>query len=126
MCSYICTKYPPVATYLCVYNYVHGHTASYNIYCIIQLYTQLFINTIDQVLIYNGQLDVIVGGPLTERFLLVLDWDRAAAYGQADRHVWKIKSTDTEVAGFVRQVNNFTQVLTIRTLVSYLYCTLNV
>ena len=51
-----------------------------------------------------------MGGPLTERFLLVLNWDGAAAYGQADRHVWKIKSTDTEVAGFVRQVNDFTQV----------------
>ena len=51
-----------------------------------------------------------MGGPLTERFLLVLNWDGAAAYRQADRHVWKIKSTDTEVAGFVRQVNDFTQV----------------
>ena len=61
-------------------------------------------------MLYNGQLDIVVGGPLTERFLLVLDWDGAAAYKQADRHVWKIKPTDTEVAGFVRQVNNFTQV----------------
>ena len=61
-------------------------------------------------MLYNGQLDVIVGGPLTEKFLLVLNWDGAHAYAQADRHVWKIKSTDTEVAGFVRQVNNFTQV----------------
>ena len=51
-----------------------------------------------------------MGGPLTERFLLVLNWDGAGAYTQADRHVWKIKSTDTEVAGFVRQVNDFTQV----------------
>ena len=66
--------------------------------------------TIEQVLLYNGQLDVIVGAPLTERFLLVLNWDGAGAYRQADRHVWKIKSTDTEVAGFVRQVNDFTQV----------------
>ena len=66
--------------------------------------------TIEQVLLYNGQLDVIVGAPLTERFLLVLNWDGAGAYAQADRHVWKIKSTDTEVAGFVRQVNDFTQV----------------
>lgn len=64
-----------------------------------------------KVLLYNGQLDVIVGGPLTERFLLVLNWDGAGAYAQADRHVWKIKSTDTEVAGFVRQVNDLTQVI---------------
>ena len=40
----------------------------------------------------------------------MLNWDGASAYTQADRHVWKIKPTDTEVAGFVRQVNDFTQV----------------
>ena len=61
-------------------------------------------------MLYNGQFDVIVGGPLTERFLLVLDWDGADAYKQADRHIWKVNAADTEVAGFVRQVNNFTQV----------------
>ena len=63
-------------------------------------------------MLYNGQLDVLIAAPLTENFLLQLDWDGAAAYRQADRHVWKIKSTDTEVAGFVRQVNDFTQVRT--------------
>ena len=40
----------------------------------------------------------------------MLDWDGADAYKRADRHVWKVNSADTEVAGFVRQVNDFTQV----------------
>ena len=71
----------------------------------------------EQVLLYNGQLDVIVGGPLTERFLLKLNWDGADAYAHADRHVWKVMSTDTEVAGFVRQVNNFTQVRCIYSVI---------
>ena len=61
-------------------------------------------------MLYNGQLDVLIAAPLTENFLLQLDWDGAGAYALADRHVWKINSTDTEVAGFVRQVNDFTQV----------------
>ncbi|XP_065897203.1 probable serine carboxypeptidase CPVL [Dysidea avara] len=64
-----------------------------------------------KVLLYNGQLDVAVGGPLTERFLLVLQWSGADAFAQADRNVWKIKPDDVEVAGFVRKSNNFTQVI---------------
>ena len=64
-----------------------------------------------QVLLYNGQLDVIVGGPLTEHFLLVLQWGGADAFAQAERKVWKIKPDDVEVAGFVRQSNNFSQVI---------------
>ena len=55
-------------------------------------------------------MDVIVGGPLTEHFLLALQWNGADAFAQADRNVWKIKSDDVEVAGFVRKSNNFTQV----------------
>ena len=68
---------------------------------------------------YNGQLDVLIAAPLTEHFLLLLDWDGADAYAQADRHVWKIKSTDTEVAGFVRQVNNFNQVIIKHTAITF-------
>jgi len=54
-------------------------------------------------------LDVIVGGPLTEHFLLALQWSGADAFAQADRNVWKINPDDVEVAGFVRKSNNFTQ-----------------
>ena len=63
-------------------------------------------------MLFSGQLDIIDGPPLIERFLLVLDWDCTCAYKHADRHVWKVKQEDTEVAGFVIQVNNFIQVNT--------------
>ena len=61
-----------------------------------------------QVLLYNGQLDLIVGGPLTEKFLQVLEWSGKAAYLKADRKVWRVGD---DVAGYVRAVNNFYQVL---------------
>ncbi|XP_035688950.1 probable serine carboxypeptidase CPVL [Branchiostoma floridae] len=64
-----------------------------------------------KVLIYNGQLDIIVGAPLTENFLWSLPWSRLEQYQTADRTVWKINPSDTEVAGFVKQVDNFYQVI---------------
>ncbi|XP_078572238.1 putative serine carboxypeptidase CPVL [Branchiostoma floridae x Branchiostoma japonicum] len=64
-----------------------------------------------KVLIYNGQLDIIVGAPLTENFLWSLPWSRLEQYQKADRTVWKINPSDTEVAGFVKQVENFYQVI---------------
>ena len=48
-------------------------------------YTTYNYTITEQTLLYNGQLNVTVGGPLTERFLIVLDWDGTAAYTQADR-----------------------------------------
>ena len=56
---------------------------------------------------YNGQLDVIVGAPLTERFLQVLEWSGKSKYLKAEKKVWKI---GTDVAGYVRAVDNFYQV----------------
>ena len=60
-----------------------------------------------QVLIYNGQLDLIVGAPLTERFLQVLSWSGKDKYLKVDRKVWRIGE---DVAGYVRAVDNFYQV----------------
>ncbi|XP_028325864.1 probable serine carboxypeptidase CPVL [Gouania willdenowi] len=64
-----------------------------------------------RVLIYNGQLDVIVAAPLTERFLPTVNWTGAAEYKTAPRFYWKLQPTDTEVAGYVRQVQEFYQVI---------------
>uniref|UniRef100_A0A668A5E1 Probable serine carboxypeptidase CPVL n=1 Tax=Myripristis murdjan TaxID=586833 RepID=A0A668A5E1_9TELE len=64
-----------------------------------------------RVLIYSGQLDVIVAAPLTERFLPTVNWTRADDYKTAPRFHWKIQPTDTEVAGYVRQVGEFYQVI---------------
>ena len=56
---------------------------------------------------YNGQLDLIVGAPLTEKFLSVLSWSGHWQYLKANRQVWKINN---DVAGYIRSVNNFYQV----------------
>uniref|UniRef100_A0A8C5GN16 Probable serine carboxypeptidase CPVL n=1 Tax=Gouania willdenowi TaxID=441366 RepID=A0A8C5GN16_GOUWI len=64
-----------------------------------------------RVLIYNGQLDVITAAPLTERFLLTVNWTGAAEYKNASRFYWKLQPTDTEVAGYVKQVREFYQVI---------------
>lgn len=64
-----------------------------------------------RVLMYSGQLDVIVAAPLTERFLPTVNWTGAAEYKKAPRFHWKVQPSDTEVAGYVRQVGEFYQVI---------------
>ncbi|KAI4811865.1 hypothetical protein KUCAC02_014737 [Chaenocephalus aceratus] len=62
-----------------------------------------------RVLIYNGQLDVIVAAPLTERFLPTVNWTGATDFKTTPRFHWKVQPSDTEVAGYVRQVGEFYQ-----------------
>lgn len=64
-----------------------------------------------KVMMYTGQLDIIVAIPLTEAFLMTVPWKGLDEYKKADRLVWKIKDTDKDVAGYVRQVGNFYQVI---------------
>lgn len=64
-----------------------------------------------RVLIYSGQLDVIVAAPLTERFLPTVPWSKVEKYKKADRFYWKVHPNDSEVAGYVRQVDDFYQVI---------------
>ncbi|XP_017281911.1 probable serine carboxypeptidase CPVL [Kryptolebias marmoratus] len=64
-----------------------------------------------RVMLYSGQLDVIVAAPLTERFLPTVNWTGAADYKMAPRFHWKVQPSDTEVAGYVRQVGEFYQVI---------------
>ncbi|XP_018430107.1 PREDICTED: probable serine carboxypeptidase CPVL [Nanorana parkeri] len=64
-----------------------------------------------RVLLYSGQLDVIVAAPLTERFLQTVPWSKLEEYKKAERSVWKIRQTDTEVAGYVRVAGKFAQVI---------------
>jgi len=56
------------------------------------------------VLIYSGQLDVIIGAALTERFMPMTQWPGRDAYMAAPKSVWRLNPTDTEVAGYVREV----------------------
>ena len=61
-----------------------------------------------KVLIYNGQLDVIIPYAATENFVNHLQWRGAKEYSTSARRIWKVRG---EVAGYARQVRNFRQVM---------------
>ena len=61
-----------------------------------------------QVMIYNGQVDVIIAYPQTETFIANLNWKGRNAYHEIDRKIWKVGG---EVAGYAREVDNFRQVM---------------
>ena len=69
-----------------------------------------FHTTYMQVLLYNGQLDIIVGAPLTENYLQQLKWSGQEDYLNADKTVWKINSV---TVGYVKQVGRFQQVILV-------------
>lgn len=64
-----------------------------------------------KVMVYSGQLDVIVAVPLTEAMLLTVPWKYQSEYLSASRLIWRIRPDDVEVAGYVRQVHDFYQVI---------------
>ena len=64
-----------------------------------------------KVLIYSGQLDVIIGAALTERFLPGVAWSGQDLYNKVSKAVWRVNPSDTEVAGYARVVGNFSQVV---------------
>ena len=61
-----------------------------------------------KVLIYNGQLDIIVAYPLTENYLQNLVWPGAEAYKKAVRKQWRVGG---HLAGYTKTVDNLTEVL---------------
>lgn len=61
-----------------------------------------------RVLIYNGQLDIIVAYPLTENYLQKLQWSGADKYAKAPRKVWLVGN---ELAGYTKTVDNLTEAL---------------
>ncbi|KAL1421163.1 hypothetical protein MTO96_023333 [Rhipicephalus appendiculatus] len=63
-----------------------------------------------KVLIYNGQLDVIIAYPLTDNFVSSIPWSGKEAFEKAERKIWK-RPDGNGVAGYVRKVGNFAQVL---------------
>ena len=52
-----------------------------------------------KVLIYSGQLDIIIGAALTERFLPTVKWFGQSDYASSERVIWKVDESDSEVAG---------------------------
>ncbi|KAL0119122.1 hypothetical protein PUN28_009606 [Cardiocondyla obscurior] len=61
-----------------------------------------------RVLIYNGQLDIIVAYPLTENYLKQLKWPGASNYAKASRKIWMVGD---KIAGYAKTVDNLTEVL---------------
>ncbi|XP_027206618.2 probable serine carboxypeptidase CPVL [Penaeus vannamei] len=60
------------------------------------------------VLIYNGQLDIIIAYTLTENFLKTLKWERSEEFKSSQRYIWRV---DDGVAGYVREIPGFVQVM---------------
>jgi vitellogenic carboxypeptidase-like protein len=58
------------------------------------------------VMIYNGQLDIIVAAPLTIEWVSQLNWIGTNELRQASRTVWKVDNTDPEIAGYIKTANN--------------------
>lgn len=68
-----------------------------------------------KVMVYSGQLDIILGPALTEKYLWNLKWKGLHSYRQARKQHWYLENDPQKyyVAGYVRQTDKFTQV-TIR------------
>ncbi|XP_063832819.1 venom serine carboxypeptidase [Ostrinia nubilalis] len=60
------------------------------------------------VVIYNGQLDIIVAYPLTINYLRNLNFTGSEDYKTAKRYIWKV---DDEVAGYVKQAGKLVEIM---------------
>lgn len=61
-----------------------------------------------RILFYNGQLDIVVGYPLTENFLHNLEFSAADDYRMARKRPWNVGKT---LAGYIKKAGNLTEVL---------------
>eukprot|EP01005_Ploeotia_sp_CARIB1_P000600 NODE_179_length_1268_cov_405.376862_g175_i0.p1 GENE.NODE_179_length_1268_cov_405.376862_g175_i0~~NODE_179_length_1268_cov_405.376862_g175_i0.p1 ORF type:complete len:379 (+),score=100.64 NODE_179_length_1268_cov_405.376862_g175_i0:109-1137(+) len=64
-----------------------------------------------KVLLYNGQVDVIVGVTLTEKMIPTIPWKYQSEWSSIKKKVWHINPKDRLPAGYVRQSHNFVQVV---------------
>ena len=61
-----------------------------------------------KVMIYSGQVDVIIAHPQTERMISSLSWQGSTKYKSAERKIWKVNGN---VAGYAREVENLRQIM---------------
>ncbi|XP_055609656.1 venom serine carboxypeptidase [Uranotaenia lowii] len=61
-----------------------------------------------RVVIYNGQLDIIVAYPLTMNYVRKLNFPARKEYEKAPRYIWKV---DGEIAGYAKEAGNLAEVL---------------
>ncbi|XP_074602001.1 putative serine carboxypeptidase CPVL [Brevipalpus obovatus] len=60
-----------------------------------------------ETLLYNGQLDVIVGPVITERLIQNMTWKGKDDYLKAPKNIWRVPSQPKNVAGYVKSYKNF-------------------
>lgn len=60
------------------------------------------------IMFFNGQLDIICAYPLTENSLKNLKFSSSDEYKTARRQIWRV---DDDVAGYIKQAGNLTEVL---------------
>ena len=60
------------------------------------------------VMIYNGQMDVIIDYIGTEQMVRDLPWKGRDQFAASKRHVWRV---DSDVAGYERHAGALTQVM---------------
>ncbi|KAL0818605.1 hypothetical protein ABMA28_009038 [Loxostege sticticalis] len=60
------------------------------------------------VVIYNGQLDIIVAYPLTINYLRQLNFTGSEDYKTAKRYIWKV---DGEIAGYVKEAGKLVEIM---------------
>ncbi|CAF1209501.1 unnamed protein product [Rotaria sp. Silwood1] len=58
------------------------------------------------IMIYNGQLDIIIAVPLTIEWVNQLNWIGTNELRQAQRIIWKVTDNDSEIAGYIKTANN--------------------
>lgn len=61
-----------------------------------------------KVLIYNGQLDVIIGPALTRNYLKELNWPGKKKHHLEQQHIWRLNKNDKLVLGYIKQAEGLT------------------
>ncbi|XP_028128694.1 venom serine carboxypeptidase [Diabrotica virgifera virgifera] len=64
-----------------------------------------------RVLIYNGQLDIMVPYPLTVNYLQKLKFSGSDIYKKAKRRQWRDDNNKDVVAGYVKTAGNLTEIM---------------
>ena len=86
---------------------VYGHLKK-DIPKTVKPWIESLLETGYKVMIYSGQVDIIIAYPQTEEFIANLNWKGRQEYHKVDRKIWKVAG---EVAGYAREVKNFRQVM---------------
>jgi vitellogenic carboxypeptidase-like protein len=61
-----------------------------------------------QILMYSGQLDIIVASTLTDSFIRSMKWNGSDSFQQQPRKIWRVGK---DIAGYAKNYGSFTQVI---------------